>query len=83
MIIIEKILALILHLMYGYFSLKRIHYYERWHRAEKKKQTCNKIKAILSLDRVFSHSEVAGILLIDRDHFIFLSLCMNFLMKRR
>jgi transposase len=63
--IIENILLFILHLMAGFLSPEQIRDYERRHRAEKKKQPCDKIKAILLLDRGFSHSEVASILLID------------------
>ena len=65
MIIIEKILFFILHLMAGFLSPGQIQDFERRHRSEKKKQPCDKIKAILLLDRGFSHSEVASILLID------------------
>ena len=63
--IIEKILLLILHLMAGFLSPGQIQDVERRHRSEKKEQPSDKIKAILLLDRGFSHSEVASILLID------------------
>ena len=63
--IIEEILVFILHLMAGFLSSEQIRDFERRHRSEKKKQPCDKIKAILLLNRGFSQSEVANILLID------------------
>jgi len=51
--------------MAGFLSPEQIRDYEKRHKAEKKKQPCDKIKAILLLDRGFSHTEVAKILLID------------------
>lgn len=51
--------------MAGFLSPEQIRDYEKRHKAEKKKQPCDKIKAILLLDRGFSHMEVAKILLID------------------
>lgn len=62
---IEKLLQFILHLMAGFLKPKEISAFERMHRAEKKKHPSDKIKAILLLNRGFSHSEVASILLID------------------
>ena len=61
----RKILGLILHLMTGFLTSGQISDYERRHRAEKKKQPSDKIKSILLLNRGFSHTEVASILLID------------------
>lgn len=63
--IIEKILVFILRLMTGFLSREQIRDFERRHRTERKKQPSDKIKAILLLDRGFTHSEVASILLID------------------
>ena len=63
--ILKSILGFILHLMAGFLTSDQIKAYERMHRAEKRKQPCDKIKAILLLNRGFSHTEVASILLID------------------
>lgn len=59
------IYRVILHLMTAFLTSEQVKDYERRHRAEKKKQPCDKIKAILLLNRGFNHSEVASILLID------------------
>jgi len=39
--------------------------YKRMHKAEKRKQPCDKIKAILMLNQGYSHQQVADILLLD------------------
>jgi transposase len=51
--------------MVGFLSSEQIRDFEKRHRSEKKKQPSDKIKAMLLLNRGFSHSEVANILLID------------------
>jgi transposase len=63
--ILENILQFILHLMAGFLTSDQIKSFERMHRVEKRKQPSDKIKAILLLNRGFSHTEVASILLID------------------
>ena len=63
--ILENILQFILHLMAGFLTSDQIKSFEGMHRAEKRKQPSDKIKALLLLNRGFSHTEVASILLID------------------
>jgi len=51
--------------MSDFLSPEQIQDLERRHRGEKKKQPCDKIKAILLLNSGYTYSEIAKILLID------------------
>ena len=62
---IKNLLKFTLHLLNGYLTWDQIEGYERMLRAEKRKQSCDKIKAILLLVRGISYIEESNILLID------------------
>lgn len=51
--------------MAGFLTPEQIETYKRMHKAEKRKQPCDKIKAILMLNQGYSYKQVADILLHD------------------
>lgn len=51
--------------MAGFLTPEQIDAYKRMHKAEKRKQPCDKIKAILMLNQGYSYQQVADILLHD------------------
>jgi transposase len=51
--------------MAGFLTTAQVEAYKRMHKAEKQKQPCDKIKAILMLNQGYSCQQVADILLLD------------------
>jgi len=62
---IKEILSFILHLMNSFLTSNQVKEFQKMHKAEKRKQPSDKIKAILMLDRGFSFEEISRILLLD------------------
>jgi len=51
--------------MSDFLTAAQVEAYKRMHKAEKRKQPCDKIKAILILNQGYSHQQVADVFLLD------------------
>jgi len=51
--------------MDSFLTLYQVKEFQKMHKAERRKQPSDKIKAILMLDRGFTFEEIARILLLD------------------